>query len=165
MRTDLTERGIALRERRVMRRKKPRGQSKKNKATARALFLSAVARERARLAPASCPPSPPSSGDLATRFFDSSPSDAWLAYELELRDPRVVRKMTPRVALRRARFAKYVVGVVGVAAALGMAALIKSVVVQGDSAGAVAPAARRTLPVLGVPRVGVDREDAKEGWE
>jgi hypothetical protein len=148
-----------------MQRKKPRGQSKKNKATARALFLSAVARERGRVAPASVPPSPPSSGELDARFFDSSPSDAWLAYELELRDPRVVRKMTPRVALRRARLAKYVMGVVGVAAALGMAALIKSVVVQGASAGAVAPAVRRTSSVLGVPRVGVDREDAKDGWE
>jgi hypothetical protein len=165
MGTDLTERRIALREKRVMSRKKRRSPSKKNKATARALFLSAVAREHSRVAPASVPPSPPSSGDLAARFFDSSPSDAWLAYEVELRDPRVVQMMTPRVALRRARLAKYVVGVVGVAAALGMAALIKSVVVQGASAGAVAPAARRTLPVLGVPRVGVDREDAKDGWE
>jgi hypothetical protein len=75
----------------------------------------------------------PSSGsrisDLDGHFFQSSPSEAWLAHELELRDPRFVRKMTASVARRRAHLARYVVGVLAVAAALGLAALLKLAVV------------------------------------
>jgi hypothetical protein len=52
-----------------------------------------------------------------------------LAHELELRDPRFVRKMTASVARRRAHLARYVVGVLAVAAALGLAALLKLAVV------------------------------------
>jgi hypothetical protein len=74
------------------------------------------------------PPSAAPMSDLDAHFFDSSTSEAWLAQELELRDPRFLRKMTAAVAHRRARLAKYVVGVLAVAAALGLAALLKSAV-------------------------------------
>ena len=66
----------------------------------------------------------PPVGDLDARFFAESTSEAWLAHELELRHPQFLRKMTANVALRRARLARYVVGVVGVAVALCLAALV-----------------------------------------
>ncbi|HTB72804.1 MAG TPA: hypothetical protein VK762_06155, partial [Polyangiaceae bacterium] len=82
----------------------------------------------------------PPAGDLDARFFEESPSEAWLAHELELRDPRFVRKMTANVAQRRAHLARYVVGVVGVAVALCLAALIKSAVPAGDDESRAHPA-------------------------
>ena len=75
------------------------------------------------------PPSAAPVSDLDAHFFASSTSDAWLAHELELRDPRFLRKMTAAVAHRRAHLAKYVLGVLALAAALGLAALLKSAVV------------------------------------
>jgi hypothetical protein len=71
---------------------------------------------------------PPPVGDLDTRFFAESPAEAWLAHELERRDPQLLRKMTANVARRRAHLARYVVGVVGVAVVLCLAALIKSAI-------------------------------------
>ena len=79
-------------------------------------------------------------GDLDARFFVESSSEAWLAHELELRDPQLLRKMTANMARRRAHLARYVVGVVGVAVVLCLAALVKSAV----------PVARRHLS--GPPR-------------
>jgi hypothetical protein len=92
-------------------------------------------------------------GDLDARFFESLPSEAWLAHELELRDPRVVRKMTARVVRRRAHLVRYVIGVVGIAAAVAVAALVKSVVVQGDEPDPAAnrPASPMTDGVRGPP--------------
>lgn len=74
------------------------------------------------------PPSAAPVSDLDAHFFDSSTSEAWLTHELELRDPRFLRKMTAAVARRRAHLVKYVVGVLALAAALGLAALLKSAV-------------------------------------
>jgi hypothetical protein len=70
--------------------------------------------------------------DLDARFFDEPSSEDWLTHELELRDPRFVRKMTANVARRRAHLVRYVVGVVGVAAALGLAALIRLAVPSSE---------------------------------
>src|SRR5580704_15385802 len=75
------------------------------------------------------PPSAARVSDLDGHFFDSATSEAWLAHELELRDPHFLRKMTAAVARRRAHLAKYVVGVLAIAAVLGLAALLKSAVV------------------------------------
>jgi hypothetical protein len=74
----------------------------------------------------------PPASDLDVRFFEQLPSESWLAHELELRDPRLLLKMTAGVARRRARLVRYVVGVVGVAAALGVAALVKTAAGLGD---------------------------------
>lgn len=122
-----------------------RNRPKRNRARGRAERSSANAQALERLTPSPLPlpfetlefvapslASPPSVGDFDTRFFESSPSDAWLAHELELRDRRFVRKMTAVVARRRAHLAKYVVGVVAIAAALGLAALLKSAVVSHE---------------------------------
>ncbi len=95
--------------------------------------------------PDSTRPSAPSVGDLDAHFFDSPSSEAWLAHELELRDPRFVQKMTAGVARRRARFARYVVGVVALAAALGLVALLKSAVVPRG--GEPDPRPHRSAPV------------------
>ena len=65
-------------------------------------------------------------GDFDARFFMESSSEAWLAHELELRDPQLLRKMTASMVRRRAHLARYVVGVVGVAVVLCLAALVKS---------------------------------------
>jgi hypothetical protein len=91
-------------------------------------------------------PSVPPAGDLDARFFAESSSEAWLAHELELRDPRFVRKMTANVARRRAHLARYVVGVVGVAVALCLAALVKSAVPVGDDDSHAHPAAQMAMP-------------------
>jgi hypothetical protein len=124
-----------------------RNRPKRNRARGRAERSSANAQALESLTPSPLPVSvafetlefktptlttAPSVGDFDTRFFESSSSDAWLAHELELRDPRFVRKMTAVVARRRAHLAKYVVGVVAIAAALGLAALLKSAVVPHD---------------------------------
>jgi hypothetical protein len=85
---------------------------------------------------------PPPVGDLDTRFFAESPSEAWLAHELERRDPQLLRKMTAGVARRRAHLARYVVGVVGVSVVLCLAALIKSAVPSDRDA----PRARVGMP-------------------
>ncbi len=82
-------------------------------------------------------------GGLDAHFFDSTPLESWFAYELEFRDPHFVRKMTAEVARRRAHLARYVVGVVGAAAALGLAALVKLAVVPLDR-GEPDPRARRS---------------------
>jgi hypothetical protein len=94
-------------------------------------------------------PAAPSAVDLDAHFFDSPPSEAWLAHELELRDPRFVRKMTAGVARRRARFARYVVGVVALAAALGLVALLKSAVVPRS--GEPDPRPHRSAPLVKAP--------------
>ncbi len=93
-------------------------------------------------------PSVPPAGDLDARFFEESSAEAWLAHELELRDPRFVRKMTAGVARRRAHLARYVLGVVGVAVALCLAALVKSAVPAGDDESRPHPASLewRCLP-------------------
>ena len=96
--------------------------------------------------PESADLSVPPVGDLDVRFFAESTSEAWLAHELELRHPQFLRKMTANVALRRARLARYVVGVVGVALALCFAALIKSAVPAGDGDSRARPAARMAMP-------------------
>ncbi len=88
----------------------------------------------------------PPAGDLDARFFAESPSEAWLAHELELRDPRFMRKMTANVAQRRAHLSRYVVGVVGVAVALCLAALIKSAVPAGDDESRAHPASPMAMP-------------------
>ncbi len=93
----------------------------------------------------------PPVGDLDARFFVESSSEAWLAHELELRDPRFVRKMTANVARRRAHLARYVVGVVGVAVALCLAALIKSAVPGGDDDPRGRPAAQMAMPAAEAP--------------
>jgi hypothetical protein len=86
--------------------------------------------------------------DLHARFFDATPfhDDDWLAHELDLGDPRLIQKMTDRVAQRRAFFARYVAGVVGVAAALCVAALVKSAVPSRDDDWNTRPAARMVMP-------------------
>jgi hypothetical protein len=89
----------------------------------------------------SVPPAP----DLDTRFFAEPPSEAWLAHELELRDPHFLRKMTEAVARRRAHLARYVLGVLGVAVVLCLAALVKSAVPASDDAEA-RPAAQMAMP-------------------
>jgi hypothetical protein len=94
----------------------------------------------------------PPVGDLDARFFDEVSSEDWLAHELDLRDPRFVRKMTDHVVQRRARFARYVAGVVGVAAALCVAALVKSAVpASADSEWSTRPAARMAMPPSPAP--------------
>jgi hypothetical protein len=93
----------------------------------------------------------PPIGDLDARFFMESSSEAWLAHELELRDPRFVRKMTASVARRRAHLARYVVGVVGVAVALCLAALIKSAVPGDDDESRGRPAAQMAMPAAEAP--------------
>jgi hypothetical protein len=90
-------------------------------------------------------PSVPPAGDLDARFFEEAPSEAWLAHELELRDPHFLRKMTAGVARRRAHLARYVLGVVGVAVALCLAALVKSAVPASDDSQ-VRPAAQMAMP-------------------
>jgi hypothetical protein len=55
--------------------------------------------------------------------------------------------MTSSVVRRRAHLARYVVGVVGVAIVLCLAALIKSAVPAGDNASPPRPAAQTPLPV------------------
>jgi hypothetical protein len=113
---------------------------------------------------------PPPVGDLDTRFFAESPAEAWLAHELERRDPQLLRKMTARVAQRRARLARYVVGVVGVAVVLCLAALVKSAVPTNDEvagprhASASVPAAQPApLPLPSAapdpPTVSTERAD------
>jgi len=89
---------------------------------------------------------PPPVGDLDTRFFAESPSEAWLAHELERRDPQLLRKMTAKVAQRRAHLSRYVVGVVGVAVVLCLAALIKSAVPADDDAPQPRPGAQMPMP-------------------
>jgi hypothetical protein len=96
-------------------------------------------------------PSVPPVGDLDARFFAESMSEVWLAHELELRDPQLLRKMTASVARRRARFARYVVGVVGVAVALCLAALIKSAVPVGSDDSRPHPAAQMAMPAADSP--------------
>lgn len=94
----------------------------------------------------------PPVGDLDARFFEESSTEDWLAHELDLRDPRFVRKMTDHVAQRRARFARYVAGVVGVAAALCVAALVKSAVpASADDEWSSRPAARMAMPPSPTP--------------
>jgi hypothetical protein len=94
----------------------------------------------------------PPVGDLDARFFEELSTEDWLAHELDLRDPRFVRKMTDRVAQRRARFARYVAGVVGVAAALCVAALVKSAVpASADDEWSSRPAARMAMPPSPMP--------------
>jgi hypothetical protein len=94
----------------------------------------------------------PPVGDLDARFFEESSTEDWLAHELDLRDPRFVRKMTDHVAQRRARFARYVAGVVGVAAALCVAALVKlAVPASADSEWSSRPAARMAMPPSPTP--------------
>ncbi len=100
-------------------------------------------------------PSVPPVGDLDARFFAESTSEVWLSHELELRDPRFVRKMTENVARRRARLARYVVGVVGVAVALCLAALIKSAVPVGSDDSRPHPAAQMAMPAGEPPPVAV----------
>ncbi len=87
----------------------------------------------------------PAAGDLDTRFFAEAPSEAWLAHELELHDPQFLRKMTASVARRRAHLARYVVGVLGVAVVLCLAALVKSAVPASDDAE-TRPAAQMAMP-------------------
>jgi hypothetical protein len=84
--------------------------------------------------------------DLDASFFAEGASEAWLTHELELRDPQLLRKMTDNVARRRAHLARYVVGVVGVAVALCLAALIKSAVPAGDDDARAHPAAPMPMP-------------------
>jgi hypothetical protein len=108
-------------------------------------------RHAAESAPSQAPPeteaepSVPPAGDLDARFFEEAPSEAWLAHELELRDPHFLRKMTAGVARRRAHLARYVLGVVGVAVALCLAALVKSAVPASDDSQ-VRPAAQMAMP-------------------
>ena len=54
--------------------------------------------------------------------------------------------MTANVAQRRAHLARYVVGVVGVAVALCLAALIKSAVPAGDDESRAHPASPMAMP-------------------
>jgi hypothetical protein len=97
-------------------------------------------------APAAVEGSIPPAGDLDARFFAESSSEAWLARELEHRDPQLLRKMTANVVRRRAHLARYVVGVVGVAIVLCLAALIKSAVPAADDAPPPRPAAQLPVP-------------------
>ena len=114
-------------------------------------------------------PSVPPAGDLDARFFEEAPSEAWLAHELELRDPHFLRKMTTGVVQRRARLARYVVGVVGVAVALCLAALVKSAVPVSDdshvrpAAQMAMPAGQPTPPVAATPVEPAPSEDAVDG--
>jgi hypothetical protein len=95
-------------------------------------------------------PSIPSASDLDAPFFAQAPAEAWIAHELELRDPRSMRKMTAGVARRRAHLARYVVGVVGVAIAVCLVALVKLAVPASDDASA-RPAARMAMPATQAP--------------
>ena len=88
-------------------------------------------------------------GDLDARFFVESSSEAWLAHELELRDPQLLRKMTANMARRRAHLARYVVGVVGVAVVLCLAALVKSAVPVADDTSPARLAAPMAMPAGG----------------
>ena len=93
-------------------------------------------------------------------FFDELPTESWLAHGLELRDPRFVLKMTDTMARRRAHFTKYVVGVVGVSAALCLAAIVKAAVPTADDH---APAAAESLPAPLPPPVAPARSPADGG--
>jgi|CZKU01.1.fsa_nt_gi hypothetical protein len=110
-----------------------------------AVDLLAPDEHAAQAAPA---PSPSSSGAFELLFFDETPAESWLAHELELRDPRFVLKMTDTVVRRRARFAKYVMGAVGVSAALCLAAIVKAALPTTDD---YAPAAVEALPAAEPP--------------
>jgi len=83
--------------------------------------------------------------ELDLPFFDQLPAESWLAHELELRDPRLILKMTVSAARRRAHLAKYVAGVVAVSAVLCLAALVKSAVPMG---------ADDSMPPSGRPAAG-----------
>jgi hypothetical protein len=72
--------------------------------------------------------------DLDTGFFDAVPvsadSSSSIGIDTETRDPRLVAKLTPAAAKRRARFAKYVTVAVSLASALCVAALVKVAVAR-----------------------------------
>jgi hypothetical protein len=106
---------------------------------------------------ATAPVRPP---EFEVPFFDELPTESWLAHGLELRDPRFVLKMTDTMARRRAHFAKYVVGVVGVSAALCLAAIVKAAVPAADDR---APAAAESLPAPLAPPAAPARPPADGG--
>jgi hypothetical protein len=83
----------------------------------------------------SAPPSGPRLSDLDQYFFDSWPPEEWVCDELEFEEPPFVQEMAAFVARRRAHLARYVFGVLAVAAAVGLAALVKLAVVPRDSEG------------------------------
>jgi hypothetical protein len=81
----------------------------------------------------------PPVGDLDARFFEEVSTEDWLAHELDL------------------RFARYVAGVVGVAAALCVAALVKSAVpASADDEWSSRPAARMAMPPNPAPAAQPD---------
>ena len=59
--------------------------------------------------------------DLDTEFFDAQAFD----HDTELRDPRLLLKLTPMAAQRRAHLAKYVKAAVAVSTVLCLAAFVK----------------------------------------
>jgi tetratricopeptide (TPR) repeat protein len=74
----------------------------------------------------------PPVGDLDTDFFHGRPRlDP--AFDLDMRDPRVARKMTAGAARRRAHLARYVKGAVGLAFSLCVAAVVKVAVLRGHA--------------------------------
>jgi hypothetical protein len=95
-------------------------------------------------------------------FFDELPTETWLAHELEMGDPRMIQKMTETAALRRAHFAKYVKGIVGVAAALCVIAAIKAAVPSGD--GGFVPAVDQLPAAAAQPAPAVQFARDGGGW-
>jgi len=74
----------------------------------------------------------PPVGDLDTDFFHGG-QRLDPAFDLDMRDPRVARKMTAGAAHRRAHLARYVKGAVGLAFFLCVAAVVKVAVLRGHT--------------------------------
>jgi hypothetical protein len=82
----------------------------------------------------------PPVGDLSTEFFSSRPP-SWLPQRGAVEeDPfglpahdKLARSLAPQAVARRARFARYVRGAVGVSALLCVAAVVKSALTRDDS--------------------------------
>jgi len=93
--------------------------------------------------------------DLDSRFFDATPDSE----EHHERDPRMVLKLGPEAARRRAQFQKYVKFAVVAASVLCLAALVKGAVSRNHdepathrtTVAAVAPQTMQTAPVQTPP--------------
>ncbi len=78
--------------------------------------------------------------DLDSRFFDAAAPFDEAPHDGDVRDPRVMLKRSPAVAMRRAHLARYVTATMGVAVALCLAAMVKSAVTGDPGARAASRA-------------------------
>jgi hypothetical protein len=92
----------------------------------------------------------PPMGDLDAAFFDSpfAGNDDMEDGELSTEDPALALKRSPRIALRRARLARYVKGAVAVSSMLCVAAFVKAAVTRGHGGGEGTHVAQASQPAL-----------------